>query len=171
MAPDSDGRTLIRNHPEKITRGTLRAFLLINFFYLPYYYSPIKPLIMAKKQKKTSEFSKRADRIYRIVHKAVTARTPYLAVVRNIDNELDKVSGGGKLKEEITELKKDLKEVKAEKTGLESELKGAQEVIQDQQKDIDTLKELNGNQIQRIEELEKSLANTPDADPVDAPGG
>lgn len=112
---------------------------------------------MAKKSKKTSEFSPMAGRIYAIVKRAVANRTNYNAVVRNIDSELDKVKlGGGVPKEE-------LEKAKAEAAGFASELKQAQDLIKEQTAENDKLKaELE----EKVKTLEEAAAETPDADPT-----
>lgn len=56
--------------------------------------------MVKKNYKPTSAFSPRAGRIYQIISRAVNNRTPYLQVVRTIEDELEKVKEDPKIKEE-----------------------------------------------------------------------
>lgn len=63
---------------------------------------------MAKKSKPTREFSPMAKRIYKMVQKAVNARTEGLCVLRAIDKEIDRIKVGSpdpQLVKEINDLK------------------------------------------------------------------
>ena len=148
---------------------------------------------MAKKSKKTSEFSPRAMRIYKIAQKGVAARSNQQSVLRAIDQELDTIKVGSpdpELKKEIVSLKGQvsdadkvikqhagvvvqleddhkaaLEKANGEAAGFESELKNAQEVIQVGSKENEELKEENETLTKKVAELES--AGSDPADPKD----